>query len=143
MRFGHGPGRCVLGPRVVLELAGQYGADLALTGHGGDICRAASAMINAEKQEQEPTAAEALGVYLAAVSVCNTKLARYMASVIERAGDQAAREVDPATWKIARRLLSPFTATMTWGFPPTLLCKNRHPARCSTCCPRISRSSAT
>ena len=39
---------------VVLELAGQYGADLALTGHGGDICRAASAMINAEKQEQEP-----------------------------------------------------------------------------------------
>ena len=57
---------------VVLELAGQYGADLALTGHGGDICRAASAMINAEKQEQEPAPAEALGVYLAAVSVCNT-----------------------------------------------------------------------
>lgn len=34
---------------VVLELAGQYGADLALTGHGGDICRAATAMVNAEK----------------------------------------------------------------------------------------------
>ena len=86
---------------VVLELAGQYGADLALTGHGGDICRAATAMVNAEKQEKEPAPAEALGVYLAAVSVCNTKLARYMASVIERAGDQAARELDPATSEIS------------------------------------------
>lgn len=128
---------------MVLELAGQYGADLALTGHGGDICRAASAMINAEKQEQEPTAAEALGVYLAAVSVCNTKLARYMASVIERAGDQAAREVDSATWKIAQALTIAFYGDNDLGFPPTLFCKNRHPARCSTCCPRISRSSAT
>ena len=103
--------------RVVLELAGQYGADLALTGHGGDICRAASAMINAEKQEQEPTAAEALGVYLAAVSVCNTKLARYMASVIERAGDQAAREVDPATWKIAQALTIAFYGDNDLGLP--------------------------
>ena len=103
--------------RVVLELAGQYGADLALTGHGGDICRAASAMINAEKQEQEPAPAEALGVYLAAVSVCNTKLARYMASVIERAGDQAARELDPATWKIAQALTIAFYGDNDLGLP--------------------------
>lgn len=103
--------------RVVLELAGQYGADLALTGHGGDICRAASAMINAEKQEQEPAPAEALGVYLAAVSVCNTKLARYMASVIERAGDQAARELDPAIWKIAQALTIAFYGDNDLGLP--------------------------
>ena len=74
-------------------------------------------MINAEKQEQEPTAAEALGVYLAAVSVCNTKLARYMASVIERAGDQAAREVDPATWKIAQALTIAFYGDNDLGLP--------------------------
>ena len=96
-----------------------------------------------KKQEQEPTAAEALGVYLAAVSVCNTKLARYMASVIERAGDQAAREVDPATWKIAQALTIAFYGDNDLGLPANPVCKNRHPARCSTCCPRISRSSAT
>ena len=89
---------------VVLELAGQYGADLALTGHGGDVCRAASAMVDADKQEREPTPAEALGVYLAAVSVCNIKLARYMASVIEHAGERAARETEPTTWRIAQAL---------------------------------------
>lgn len=102
---------------AVLELAGQYGADLALTGHGGDICRAATAMVNAEKQEKEPAPAEALGVYLAAVSVCNTKLARYMASVIERAGDQAARELDPATWKIAQALTIAFYGDNDLGLP--------------------------
>lgn len=71
---------------AVLELAGQYGVDLALTGHGADICRAALGTIDADDPAPEPTPAEALGVYLAAVSVSNTKLARYMASVIERGG---------------------------------------------------------
>lgn len=54
---------------AVLELAGQYGVDLALTGHGADICRAALGTIDVDDPAPEPTPAEALGVYLAAVSV--------------------------------------------------------------------------
>lgn len=86
---------------AVLELAGQYGVDLALTGHGGDICRAALGKTEADGQASEPTPDEALGIYLAAVSVSNTKLARYMASIIERAGEQAICELDPVSWKVA------------------------------------------
>lgn len=86
---------------AVLELAGQYGVDLALTGHGGDICRAALGKTGADGRTSEPTLDEALGIYLAAVSVSNTKLARYMASIIERAGEQAICELDPVSWKVA------------------------------------------
>lgn len=86
---------------AVLELAGQYGVDLVLTGHGGDICRAALGKTEADGRVSEPTPDEALGIYLAAVSVSNTKLARYMASIIERAGDQAICELDPVSWKVA------------------------------------------
>lgn len=89
---------------AVLELAGQYGVDLALTGHGADICRAALGTIDADDSAPEPTPAEALGVYLAAVSVSNTKLARYMASVIERGGERAACEIDPVSWRVAQTL---------------------------------------
>lgn len=85
---------------AVLELAGQYGVDLALTGHGGDVCRAALGKNEADGQASEPTPDEALGIYLAAVSVSNTKLARYMASIIERAGEQAICELDPVSWKV-------------------------------------------
>ena len=104
-----------------------------------------SAMIDADKPAPEPTPAEALGVYLAAVSVCNTKLARYMASVIECAGDQAAQRTRPCYLENSPGAHdSPFTATMTWGFPPTLFVQETGILRaCSTCCPRISRSSAT
>ena len=86
---------------AVLELAGQYGVDLALTGHGGDVCRAALGKTGADGRTSEPTLDEALGIYLAAVSVSNTKLARYMASIIERAGEQAICELDPVSWKVA------------------------------------------
>ena len=86
---------------AVLELAGQYGVDLALTGHGGDVCRAALGKTEADGQASEPTPDEALGIYLAAVSVSNTKLARYMASIIEHAGEQAICELDPVSWKVA------------------------------------------
>lgn len=86
---------------AVLELAGQYGVDLALTGHGGDVCRAALEKTEADGQASEPTPDEALGIYLAAVSVSNTKLARYMASIIEHAGEQAICELDPVSWKVA------------------------------------------
>lgn len=86
---------------AVLELAGQYGVDLALTGHGGDVCRAALGKTEADGRASEPTPDEALGIYLAAVSVSNTKLARYMASIIERAGEQAICELDPVSWKVA------------------------------------------
>ena len=86
---------------AVLELAGQYGVDLALTGHGGDVCRAALGKNEADGQASEPTPDEALGIYLAAVSVSNTKLARYMASIIEHAGEQAICELDPVSWKVA------------------------------------------
>ena len=86
---------------AVLELAGQYGVDLALTGHGGDVCRAALGKTEADGRASEPTPDEALGIYLAAVSVSNTKLARYMASLIERAGEQAICELDPVSWKVA------------------------------------------
>lgn len=87
--------------RVMLELAGQYGVDLALTGHGGDVCRAALGKTESDGQASEPTPDEALGIYLAAVSVSNTKLARYMASIIEHAGEQAICELDPVSWKVA------------------------------------------
>lgn len=86
---------------AVLELAGQYGVDLALTGHGGDVCRAVLGKTEADGKASEPTPDEALGIYLAAVSVSNTKLARYMASIIERAGEQAICELDPVSWKVA------------------------------------------
>ena len=91
---------------AVLELAGQYGVDLALTGHGGDVCRAALGRTEADGRTSEPTPDEALGIYLAAVSVSNTKLARYMASIIERAGEQAICELDPVSWKVAHTLTS-------------------------------------
>ena len=86
---------------AVLELSGQYGVDLALTGHGGDVCRAALGKTEADGRVSEPTPDEALGIYLAAVSVSNTKLARYMASIIEHAGEQAICELDPVSWKVA------------------------------------------
>lgn len=96
---------------AVLELAGQYGVDLALTGHGGDVCRAALGKTEADGRVSEPTPGEALGIYLAAVSVSNTKLARYMASIIEHAGEQAICELDPVSWKVAHA----FTAACYGG----------------------------
>lgn len=102
---------------AVLELAGQYGVDLALTGHGGDICRAALGKTEADGQASEPTPDEALGIYLAAVSVSNTKLARYMASIIERAGEQAICELDPVLWKVAHALTAACYGDSGLGLP--------------------------
>ena len=102
---------------AVLELAGQYGVDLALTGHGGDICRAALGKTEADGQASEPTPDEALGIYLAAVSVSNTKLARYMASIIERAGEQAICELDPVSWKVAHALTAACYGDSGLGLP--------------------------
>ena len=102
---------------AVLELAGQYGVDLALTGHGGDVCRAALGKTEADGQASEPTPDEALGIYLAAVSVSNTKLARYMASIIERAGEQAICELDPVSWKVAHALTSACYGDSGLGLP--------------------------
>ncbi len=105
---------------AVLELAGQYGVDLALTGHGADICRAALGTIDADDPAPEPTPAEALGVYLAAVSVSNTKLARYMASVIERGGERAACEIDPVSWRVAQTLTAVCYGDNGLGLPTNL-----------------------
>lgn len=102
---------------AVLELAGQYGVDLALTGHGGDICRAALGKNEADGQASEPTPDEALGIYLAAVSVSNTKLARYMASIIERAGEQAICELDPVSWKVAHAFTAACYGDSGLGLP--------------------------
>lgn len=102
---------------AVLELAGQYGVDLALTGHGGDVCRAALGRTEADAQASEPTPDEALGIYLAAVSVSNTKLARYMASIIERAGEQTICELDPVSWKVAHALTSACYGAGGLGLP--------------------------
>lgn len=102
---------------AVLELAGQYGVDLALTGHGGDICRAALGKTEADGQASEPTPDEALGIYLAAVSVSNTKLARYMASIIERAGEQAICELDPVSWKVAHAFTAACYGDSGLGLP--------------------------
>lgn len=102
---------------AVLELAGQYGVDLALTGHGGDVCRAALGKSEADGQASEPTPDEALGIYLAAVSVSNTKLARYMASIIERAGEQAICELDPVSWKVAHAFTAACYGDSGLGLP--------------------------
>jgi len=102
---------------VVLELAGQYGVDLALTGHGADVCRAALSTIDADDRAPEPTPAEALGIYLAAVSVSNTKLARYMASIIEHAGEQAICELDPVSWKVAHAFTAACYGDSGLGLP--------------------------
>lgn len=102
---------------AVLELAGQYGVDLALTGHGGDVCRAALGKTEADGQASEPTPDEALGIYLAAVSVSNTKLARYMASIIERAGEQAICELDPVSWKVAHAFTAACYGDGSLGLP--------------------------
>lgn len=102
---------------AVLELAGQYGVDLALTGHGGDICRAALGKTEADGQASEPTPDEALGIYLAAVSVSNTKLARYMASIIEHAGEQAICELDPVSWKVAHAFTAACYGDSGLGLP--------------------------
>lgn len=102
---------------AVLEFAGQYGVDLALTGHGGDVCRAALGKSEADGQASEPTPDEALGIYLAAVSVSNTKLARYMASIIERAGEQAICELDPVSWKVAHAFTAACYGDSGLGLP--------------------------
>ncbi len=102
---------------AVLELAGQYGVDLALTGHGGDVCRAALGKTEAGGRASEPTPDEALGIYLAAVSVSNTKLARYMASLIERAGEQAICELDPVSWKVAHAFTAACYGDSGLGLP--------------------------
>lgn len=102
---------------AVLELAGQYGVDLALTGHGGDVCRAALGKSEADDRASEPTPDEALGIYLAAVSVSNTKLARYMASIIERAGEQAICELDPVSWKVAHAFTAACYGDSGLGLP--------------------------
>lgn len=102
---------------AVLELAGQYGFDLALTGHGGDICRAALGKTEADGRVSEPTPDEALGIYLAAVSVSNTKLARYMASIIEHAGEQAICELDPVSWKVAHAFTAACYGDSGLGLP--------------------------
>lgn len=102
---------------VVLELAGQYGVDLALTGHGGDVCRAALGKTEADGRVSEPTPDEALGIYLAAVSVSNTKLARYMASIIEHAGEQAICELDPVSWKVAHAFTAACYGDSGLGLP--------------------------
>ena len=102
---------------AVLELAGQYGVDLALTGHGGDVCRAALGKTEADGRASEPTSDEALGIYLAAVSVSNTKLARYMASLIERAGEQAICELDPVSWKVAHAFTAACYGDSGLGLP--------------------------
>lgn len=102
---------------AVLELAGQYGVDLALTGHGGDVCRAALGKTEADGRASEPTPDEALGIYLAAVSVSNTKLARYMASLIERAGEQAICELDPVSWKVAHAFTAACYGDSGLGLP--------------------------
>ena len=102
---------------AVLELAGQYGVDLALTGHGGDICRAALGKTEADGRVSEPTPDEALGIYLAAVSVSNTKLARYMTSIIEHAGEQAICELDPVSWKVAHAFTAACYGDSGLGLP--------------------------
>lgn len=102
---------------AVLELAGQYGVDLALTGHGGDVCRAALGKTETDDQASEPTPDEALGIYLAAVSVSNTKLARYMASIIERAGEQAISELNPVSWKVAHAFTAACYGDSGLGLP--------------------------
>ena len=102
---------------AVLELAGQYGVDLALTGHGGDVCRAALGKTEADGRASEPTPDEALGIYLAAVSVSNTKLARYMASLIERAGEQAICGLDPVSWKVAHAFTAACYGDSGLGLP--------------------------
>ncbi len=102
---------------AVLELAGQYGVDLALTGHGVDVCRAALGKTEADGKASEPTPDEALGIYLAAVSVSNTKLARYMASIIERAGEQAICELDPVSWKVAHAFTAACYGDSGLGLP--------------------------
>ena len=102
---------------AVLELAGQYGVDLALTGHGGDICRAALGKTEADGRASEPTPDEALGIYLAAVSVSNTKLARYMASIIEHAGEQAICELDSVSWKVAHAFTAACYGDSGLGLP--------------------------
>lgn len=102
---------------AVLELAGQYGVDLALTGHGGDVCRAALGKTEADGRVSEPTPDEALGIYLAAVSVSNTKLARYMASIIEHAGEQAICELDPVSWRVAHAFTAACYGDSGLGLP--------------------------
>lgn len=102
---------------AVLELAGQYGVDLALTGHGGDVCRAALGKTEADGRVSEPTPDEALGIYLSAVSVSNTKLARYMASIIEHAGEQAICELDPVSWKVAHAFTAACYGDSGLGLP--------------------------
>ena len=93
------------------------GVDLALTGHGGDVCRAALGKTEADGRVSEPTPGEALGIYLAAVSVSNTKLARYMASIIEHAGEQAICELDPVSWKVAHAFTAACYGDSGLGLP--------------------------
>ena len=104
---------------AVLELAGQYGVDLALTGHGADICRAALGTIDADDPAPEPTPAEALGVYLAAVSV--SIQARSLYGIGRRTrGERAACEIDPVSWRVAQTLTAVCYGDNGLGLPTNL-----------------------
>ena len=101
---------------AVLELAGQYGVDLADGAWRGYLPRGAG-KDRADGRASEPTPDEALGIYLAAVSVSNTKLARYMASIIEHAGEQAICELDPVSWKVAHAFTAACYGDSGLGLP--------------------------
>ena len=130
-----------------LELAGQYGVDLALTGHGGGhLPRGDWAMVDADD------AGARAGTRRGARRVSGGgQRVQYKARTVYgvryracgRSGGAAKSTLLPGRWP-RRSRLALLWRQWAWGFPPTLVVQEIETshARCSTCCPRISRSSA-
>ncbi|MFR2055826.1 MAG: AfsR/SARP family transcriptional regulator, partial [Collinsella sp.] len=94
--------------------------DLALTGYGAISAeqRWARSMLTIRLQSQRLPRHSA---YIWQRSACPIqKLARYMASVIERGGERAACEIDPVSWRVAQTLTAVCYGDNGLGLPTNL-----------------------
>ena len=125
---------------AVLELAGQYGVDLALTGHGGDVCRAALGKTESDGQASEPTPDEALGIYLAAVSVSIQSSRGIWPQLSSMRASKRFASSIPCRGRWRTRLRLPVMEMVVWGFRQAMQrWRVRRLVPHSTCCPHMSR----
>ena len=119
---------------------GRFGSD----GAQGRYLPSSAGAIDAGDPAPESTPAEGTWRISGSGQRVNTKLARYMASVIEARGERAACEIDPVSWRVAQTLTAVCYGDNGLGLPMNLAVPEIEniPYRYSICCLRISRSSA-
>lgn len=92
-----------LGYEAAMELVAQYAAPLVLSGHGAAICRIATEMAD-QLGERKLDASAALGVYMAALTVGNMRLAKRMGELLKACEAALPQQIDPETWNVAHVL---------------------------------------